>query len=37
MGFGDVTGFDLRSLALAVFGALLLLLGHRLFVRRSRA
>lgn len=33
LGFGDVTGFDLRSLGLAVGGAILLLLGYRLLVR----
>ena len=30
LGFGDVSGFDLRSLGLAIGGALLLLYGHRL-------
>jgi uncharacterized membrane protein YeaQ/YmgE (transglycosylase-associated protein family) len=29
LGFGSVTGFDLRSLALAIGGALLLLFGYR--------
>ncbi len=29
-GFGSVTGFDLRSLAIAVGGAFVLLLGYRL-------
>jgi uncharacterized membrane protein YeaQ/YmgE (transglycosylase-associated protein family) len=29
LGFGDVTGFDVRSLALAVGGALLLLFANR--------
>ena len=29
LGWGRVTGFDLRSLALAVLGALLLLIGYR--------
>lgn len=29
LGFGDVSGFDLRSLALAVGGALVLLFGYR--------
>lgn len=33
-GFGEVSGFDLRSLALAVVGALILLFGYR--VIRSR-
>jgi uncharacterized membrane protein YeaQ/YmgE (transglycosylase-associated protein family) len=32
-GFGDVTGFDLRSLALAVGGAVLLLFLYRLLQR----
>ena len=30
VGFGGVTGFDLRSAALAVAGSVLLLFGHRL-------
>ena len=29
LGFGDISGFDLRSLAIAVCGALLLLFGYR--------
>ena len=29
MGLGDVAGFDLRSLAIAVGGAILLLFGYR--------
>jgi uncharacterized membrane protein YeaQ/YmgE (transglycosylase-associated protein family) len=29
LGFGSVTGFDLRSLAVAVLGALLLLFANR--------
>jgi len=29
LGLGSVTGFDLRSLAIAVAGALLLLFGYR--------
>lgn len=29
IGFGDITGFDLRSLAIAVGGALLLLFAYR--------
>jgi uncharacterized membrane protein YeaQ/YmgE (transglycosylase-associated protein family) len=29
LGFGDVSGFDLRSLALAVGGAVLVILGYR--------
>ena len=29
LGFGDVTGFDLRSMGLAIVGALILLFGYR--------
>lgn len=29
LGYGDVTGFDLRSLGLAIGGAILLLFGYR--------
>lgn len=29
IGFGDVSGFDIRSLAVATGGALLLLFGYR--------
>lgn len=32
-GFGDISGFDLRSLAIAVCGALLLLFGFGLLAR----
>ncbi len=35
LGFGKVTGFDLRSLVIAVGGAMLLLLGHRLFIKKK--
>lgn len=35
LSFGEVTSFDLRSLAIAVFGSLVLLLGLRL-LQRSR-
>jgi len=35
LGFGRVSGFDLRSLALAVGGAILLLFLHRLLRRRG--
>ncbi len=31
LGFGDVTGFDLRSLAIAIAGALLLLYAYKTF------
>ena len=30
LGFGDVTGFDLRSFVIAIAGALILLFGYRL-------
>ena len=33
MGFGDISGFNLRSLGLAVVGALVLLTGYRLLSR----
>ncbi len=37
LGWGQVTGFDLRSLGLAVLGAFILLILHRiLFGRRRR-
>lgn len=36
MGFGDISGFDLRSMALAVGGALLVLFLYGL-VSRSKA
>ncbi len=34
LGFGKVTGFDLRSMAIAVLGALILLYGYRFFKNR---
>lgn len=34
-GFGEVSGFDLRSLALAVVGALILLFGYRVIQSRK--
>ena len=37
LGFGDVSGFDLRSLALAVGGAVLLLFVNRLLKKRGAA
>jgi uncharacterized membrane protein YeaQ/YmgE (transglycosylase-associated protein family) len=37
MGYGTVTTFDLRSLVIAVGGALLLLIGYRVFVDRVMA
>lgn len=30
LGFGDVTGFDVRSFVIAIVGALILLFGHRM-------
>jgi uncharacterized membrane protein YeaQ/YmgE (transglycosylase-associated protein family) len=33
MGYGDISGFNLRSLGLAVIGALVLLFGYRLLSR----
>jgi uncharacterized membrane protein YeaQ/YmgE (transglycosylase-associated protein family) len=35
LGFGGLSGFDLRSLALAVGGAMLLLLGYRLVQKKN--
>jgi uncharacterized membrane protein YeaQ/YmgE (transglycosylase-associated protein family) len=35
LGFGGITGFDLRSLVLAVVGAIILLIIYRV-VRRNR-
>ncbi len=37
LGFGSVTGFDLRSLLIAIGGALVLLFGYRLFTTRALA
>jgi uncharacterized membrane protein YeaQ/YmgE (transglycosylase-associated protein family) len=36
MGLGSVTGFDLRSLLIAIGGAVLLLIIYRLLRRESR-
>ena len=33
LGFGDVTGFDLRSFVIAIIGGLALLVGYRLLKR----
>ena len=30
LGFGDVTGFDVRSFVIAIAGALILLFGYRM-------
>lgn len=35
LGFGNISGFDLRSLAIAVGGAMLLLFLHRKLRRRG--
>jgi uncharacterized membrane protein YeaQ/YmgE (transglycosylase-associated protein family) len=35
IGFGGVTGFDLRSLLVAIAGALVLLWGYRMVKRRA--
>ena len=37
LGYGTVQGFDVRSLLIAVGGALVLLLGYRLVVRSRLA
>jgi uncharacterized membrane protein YeaQ/YmgE (transglycosylase-associated protein family) len=34
LGFGDISGFDLRSLAIAVGGALLVLVVYGMLIRR---
>jgi uncharacterized membrane protein YeaQ/YmgE (transglycosylase-associated protein family) len=30
LGYGDISGFDMRSFVIAIFGALILLFGYRL-------
>ena len=35
LGFGSVTGFDFRSIVVAVAGAILLLLGYR-FIKKEK-
>jgi uncharacterized membrane protein YeaQ/YmgE (transglycosylase-associated protein family) len=35
LGYGDITGFDLRSFVIAVIGGLVLLAGYRLLRRSS--
>lgn len=35
IGFGDISGFDLRSMAMAIGGAILLLLGYRLLKKSA--
>ena len=34
LGIGDVTGFDIQSLVIAVGGSIFLLMIHRLFLKR---
>jgi len=33
LGFGDITGFDLRSFVIAILGGIALLAGYRLLKR----
>jgi uncharacterized membrane protein YeaQ/YmgE (transglycosylase-associated protein family) len=35
LGFGGISGFDVRSFLVAIAGAMLLLLGYRLIKRRT--
>jgi uncharacterized membrane protein YeaQ/YmgE (transglycosylase-associated protein family) len=35
MGFGDVTGVNLPSLAIAILGSVILLIGYRMINRRA--
>lgn len=37
MGYGTVTSFDIRSLAVAIGGAVLLLIGYRFVMGRATA
>lgn len=37
VGFGGVSGFDIRSLLVAIGGAMLLLFGYRLIAHRAPA
>ncbi|MDX6749035.1 GlsB/YeaQ/YmgE family stress response membrane protein [Geminicoccaceae bacterium 1502E] len=34
LGFGEVSGFDLRSFFVAIVGAIVLLIGYRMIARR---
>jgi uncharacterized membrane protein YeaQ/YmgE (transglycosylase-associated protein family) len=36
LGIGGISGFDLRSMAIAIGGALVLLFGYRLLKQRGR-
>jgi uncharacterized membrane protein YeaQ/YmgE (transglycosylase-associated protein family) len=35
LGFGGISGFDLRSMGLAIVGSLVLLAGYRLALRKA--
>jgi len=37
LGLGGISGFDLRTMAIAVGGAMVLLFGYRLLKQRGRA
>jgi uncharacterized membrane protein YeaQ/YmgE (transglycosylase-associated protein family) len=37
LNYGSITGFDVRSLIIAISGALVLLIGYRLVARRGLA
>ena len=37
LGFGAISGFDLRSLLIAIGGSLVLLIGYRLVTARAAA
>jgi uncharacterized membrane protein YeaQ/YmgE (transglycosylase-associated protein family) len=37
LGFGTITGFDVRSLLLAIGGTLIFLVAYRMLVRRGLA
>lgn len=37
LGLGSITGFDVRSLLIAIAGAMLLLIGYRLLTNRATA
>lgn len=37
LGYGGMSGFDIRSLLIAIGGAMLLLLGYRLLANRTAA
>jgi len=37
LGFGEVTGFNIRSLIIAIIGSIVLLLIYRVVMRRKQA